>query len=158
MDLAETTNVESSLATGRLQGRLSLNIEKWGSRRATNVPSCVPSSQFLALRLVKDKVKMFDFCSRRLAGRTKGLSNFIRRCLSAYHTRVRYHAQNHTSIRRAPSITTSMLLTRPQTTSRVWTTTILDSSPVSRSSRWRTDSISLSPSSFFAYFSAILKP
>jgi len=41
MDLAETTNVETSLATGRLQGRLSSYIPKWRSRRATNVSSCV---------------------------------------------------------------------------------------------------------------------
>ena len=71
------------------------------------------------------------------------------------HLRIRisYHESNYTRGRCAPPITTSILLTSPQTTSRVWATVILDSSPVSRSRRWRTDSISFSPRSFFAYFS-----
>ena len=60
----------------------------------------------------------------------------------------------HTSRRCVPSITTSMLLTRPYTTLSVWVAVILDSSRVSWSRRWRIDSMSLSPSSFLAIFSA----
>ena len=53
----------------------------------------------------------------------------------------------------APSITTFILPTRPWTTPKVCATVIRASSWVNRSNLWSTDSISLSPNSFFANFS-----
>jgi hypothetical protein len=93
----------------------------------------------------------------RSARRTEGVPDIVRRSLAICQIPVSYRERNYTKKRCVPSITTSILLIRPWTMSSVWATVTFDSSPVSRSSRWRTDSISSSPRSFFAYFSAICK-
>lgn len=90
----------------------------------------------------------------RSTRRTKGPSDTVCRYFTICQMSVTYHVRNNMNRRCVPSITTCMLSTRPQMTSRVWGTVILDPSTVSLSSLCSTASMSFSPSSFFAHFSA----
>ena len=82
------------------------------------------------------------------------VSDLVFQCLVTYQIVLGYNEHSYMRKLCAPSITT---LARPETILRVWATAILDSSPVSRSSLWRADSISSSPRSFFTYFSVTSK-